>query len=232
VFFFKPNVCKRNGHGIIKFADGNVYEGNWKDNKLEGHGIIKKADGNVYERNWKDDKRDGHGIHKYADGSVYEGNWKDNKRDGFGIFKIADGDGEDVYEGNWKDDKRDGHGILKFASGIASGNVYEGNCLKDTMYYCWTVKNPDDWRIIHAMVERKSDRLRHPHAVVYNVKTKDVYDVSNKYREEPVRLPFLLWASMGNISDMKNWNWKDLNAMNLSTGIWTFHHLKDKGILD
>ena len=105
----------------------------------------------------------------------------------------------------------------------------DGTCLQDTMYYCWDLKrkgeNMNNWRIIHAIVERASDKLRHPHAVVYNVKTKEIYEVSNRFKNNPVILPFLIWSQMGNISNMKNWDIGQLNYKNSETMTWEFHHL-------
>ena len=43
-------------HGVLKFANGNIYEGNWKDGKYNGHGVCKFADGRVLDGQWKDDK--------------------------------------------------------------------------------------------------------------------------------------------------------------------------------
>ena len=106
----------------------------------------------------------------------------------------------------------------------------DGTCLQDTMYYCWDLKrkgeNMNNWRIIHAIVERASDKLRHPHAVVYNVKTKEIYEVSNRFKNKPMILPFLIWSQMGNISNMKNWDIGELNYKNSETMTWEFHHLK------
>ena len=105
----------------------------------------------------------------------------------------------------------------------------DGTCLQDTMYYCWDLKrkgeNMNNWRIIHAIVERSTDKLRHPHAVVYNVKTKEIYEVSNRFKNNPVILPFLIWSQMGNISNMKNWDIGQLNYKNSETMTWEFHHL-------
>ena len=105
----------------------------------------------------------------------------------------------------------------------------DGTCLQDTMYYCWDLKrkgeNMNNWRIIHAIVERASDKLRHPHAVVYNVKTKEIYEVSNMFKNKPMILPFLIWSQMGNISNMKNWDIGQLNYKNSETMTWEFHHL-------
>lgn len=106
----------------------------------------------------------------------------------------------------------------------------DGTCLQDTMYYCWDLKrrgeDMNDWRIIHALVERRHDKLRHPHAVVYNKKTQMVHEVSNRFKNNNVVMPFIVWMKAGNISHMKNWDITELNQANLNTGQWEFHHLR------
>ena len=67
------------------------------DNK-QGQFIIKYSNGDVYEGNWKDDFKHGYGKMTWADGAVYEGNYKEGVKHGYGKMTWADGD---VYEGNW-----------------------------------------------------------------------------------------------------------------------------------
>jgi hypothetical protein len=105
---------QREGRGKYVFADGTVYEGEWKAGKSEGRGICRFANGEVYEGEWKADKREGQGIFRYADGGVYEGEFKADKKEGRGIYRYASGD---VYEGEYKADKREGQGTFLFASG-------------------------------------------------------------------------------------------------------------------
>ena len=107
-----------NGVGVYKGADGNSYEGEFKDDKFHGHGVFKVADGDSYEGEYKDDKMHGHGVFKFTSGNSYEGEWKDDKYHGHGVFKWADGDS---YEGEYKDDNKHGHGVYKW-----DGNSYEG----------------------------------------------------------------------------------------------------------
>ena len=114
------------GRGIYRWADGDVYEGEWKAGNMEGRGIYRFADGDVYDGEFKADKREGRGIDRYASGSVYEGEWNADKMEGRGKYVFANGA---FYEGEFNADKREGHGIYRFAN----GNVYEGEFNADKM---------------------------------------------------------------------------------------------------
>ena len=116
---------KKNGQGIYRFSDGRVYEGEWKDDNRNGLGTMTWPNGVVYEGEWKDNKMNGQGKMTLADGSSLEGEWKDNKMNGQGKM-IAYGD---VYEGEWKDGKKNGQGIYRFSD----GRVYEGEWKDDKM---------------------------------------------------------------------------------------------------
>merc|ERR1740124_1882960 len=61
------------GTGKYSWADGGVYEGDWKDGKMHGKGKYSYANGGVYEGDWKDGKMHGKGKYSFANGDVYEG---------------------------------------------------------------------------------------------------------------------------------------------------------------
>jgi hypothetical protein len=65
------------GHGTYTYDDGNVYVGEYKDDKRSGHGTYTYASGNVYVGEYKDDKRNGHGTYTFASGRVEKGTFKD-----------------------------------------------------------------------------------------------------------------------------------------------------------
>ena len=44
-----------NGYGRVIYADGDMYEGEWKDDKAQGKGIYIHADGAKYEGEWVED---------------------------------------------------------------------------------------------------------------------------------------------------------------------------------
>ena len=127
-------------------ANGNVYEGDWKDDLLNDLPNVKVKfyeDGNIYEGEWKDGQRNGNGKEVFSNGNVYEGDFKDNLPNGKGKQIFANGnnyecdfkDGQrigkgkmiqangDIYEGDWKDDLPNGKGKMTFKD----GDVYEGD---------------------------------------------------------------------------------------------------------
>ena len=48
--------------GEYTYANGDKYDGEWKDNKKDGKGILSCANGDKYDGNWANDKRNGEGI--------------------------------------------------------------------------------------------------------------------------------------------------------------------------
>ena len=59
---------------------GDRYEGDFVEgNKRHGRGIYVWANGDRYEGEWRDGKRTGWGTHTSANGKVKEGEWKNDK---------------------------------------------------------------------------------------------------------------------------------------------------------
>eukprot|EP01034_Spumella_vulgaris_P027390 gene27390-34098_t len=106
---------KRHGRGTMKFAEGDVYCGDWVNGLVDGCGYDVVVNSGTYLGEFKAGKAHGHGKQKYSDGrTVLEGQ---------GVYTYA-GDGS-VYTGQFKDDQRHGRGELVYAD----GRVY--NCLWD-----------------------------------------------------------------------------------------------------
>ena len=66
------------GRGTYTYADGDQYEGDWKDDRRHGKGTVTYAavEGGAaekYEGDWSDGKMHGYGKYFYADGGAYEG---------------------------------------------------------------------------------------------------------------------------------------------------------------
>ena len=56
-----------NGRGRLIHADGDVYEGDWLNDKAHGKGIYIHRDGASYTGEWFEDKQHGYGTEKWID---------------------------------------------------------------------------------------------------------------------------------------------------------------------
>ena len=153
--FYDGDVNDRgvpDGKGFIRWANGNTYEGDFRNNSVTGYGVSHYADGTVYKGEMKDGQWNGYGecvfaestekylasykgewrmnsLHGkgrgvYRNGTVYEGIYTDNRLTGYGILHYADGG---VYEGELKDAQRSGRGKTTFRD----GSVYDGDWQND-----------------------------------------------------------------------------------------------------
>ena len=99
--FYEDKLKKNLGvrKEMTRYADGDIFEGYFKDYSVEGKGILKRSNGDVYEGKFKKDLIEGKGIFRYANGDLYEGEFKEGKKEGKEILKLAYGD---VHEGQGK----------------------------------------------------------------------------------------------------------------------------------
>ncbi|GET89504.1 hypothetical protein, conserved [Leishmania tarentolae] len=109
----------RHGMGLMRYYNGDVYEGEWRDNCRHGRGKLRKVDGEVYDGDWVFDQRHGNGKIMYPNGSLFKGSMECNQRNGEGIMRFANGD---EFFGTFKKDRIDGHGTMRYRN----GDVYEG----------------------------------------------------------------------------------------------------------
>lgn len=118
---------QRHGLGVYKYANGDVYEGQFKDGYMHGKGLYRFSDGDTYEGDFSDGVMHGKGIFKYSENESYEGDWVGGKKHGQGIYKYASGNS---YEGEYREGFM--HGIGRFQ--YARGAVYEGSFRQDKRY--------------------------------------------------------------------------------------------------
>jgi hypothetical protein len=90
------------GEGVQTLANGDRFEGSWKDDRKEGHGAYTAADGRTYVGEFKNDRFDGVGVMTDGKGDRYEGAWKAGRRNGQGTYTGADGT---RFTGLWVDDQ-------------------------------------------------------------------------------------------------------------------------------
>lgn len=63
----------------MRYSNGNVYQGEYKQNKRHGHGRYTYADGSYYEGEWFNHKKHGIGKEVSVNGIITEGEWKDGE---------------------------------------------------------------------------------------------------------------------------------------------------------
>ena len=117
--------------GVV-ISEQQSTEGCIKGNCENGKGTMKYANGSVYTGQWKDGKRNGKGTHKWPDGSSYTGQWKDNHINGEGTYKNKDGT---VYNGQWKDGKPDGQGTYTNINGVKFSGIWINDLLNGKGFY-------------------------------------------------------------------------------------------------
>ena len=116
---------QKHGHGTLTYADGGRYVGEWENNQRSGQGTNTWANGNEYQGEWQGSKQHGQGTFKYATGGSYVGQWANNMRDGHGVNTWSDGD---RYTGHWTKNKKHGQGVYEYAD----RGIYKGQWIDDT----------------------------------------------------------------------------------------------------
>ena len=96
----------RHGDGAAKYLDASRYSGAFRDDG-RFRGVLTFANGDVYEGDFKNHKRDGDGHQSYANGGDYRGQWRRGMRDGVGDYALRD---VEKYSGEWARDLRHGNG--------------------------------------------------------------------------------------------------------------------------
>lgn len=115
---------QREGRGTMRFANGEIYEGEWKEDKYEGRGIYRYPDGAVYDGEYVAGKKEGHGSYRFADGATYVGEYVAGKQEGCGKYRFANGN---MYEGNFKANTMDGRGVYRYADGTEYDGEFKAN---------------------------------------------------------------------------------------------------------
>eukprot|EP00939_MAST-03C_sp_MAST-3C-sp1_P003223 g3223.t1 len=101
-------------NSVMKFADGSVYEGHFKDGKINGRGVYRRVDGVILRGMFKNGLLHGEGSLVDPGGRTYTGTWRNGKLNGYGEMIEKDGDDnvQSVRKGRWADDCLDGYGEM------------------------------------------------------------------------------------------------------------------------
>ncbi|XP_037617894.1 alsin isoform X2 [Sebastes umbrosus] len=121
---------KPNGRGVLKWPDGRIYTGAFRNGLEDGFGefvapnkTLNKNDN--YQGHWKDGKMHGLGTYRYASGEVYDGSFQDSMRHGHGMLRSGklNTSSPSVFIGQWLQDKKTGYGVF---DDITKGEKYMG----------------------------------------------------------------------------------------------------------
>lgn len=150
---WKKNLC---GRSIKK--DGEIYEGDYDNDRMQGKGWIVKPSGVKYTGDFEKDLESGKGVEVLngkvlyegdfmnglrhgkgklflTDGNVYEGVFKENMFDGFGKYVWTDGT---VYVGQWKKNKFHGEGLHTWPDGRKYKGYYNENKRSGYGEFVWS----------------------------------------------------------------------------------------------
>ena len=109
---------------MIKFADGEIYEGGWNlKNQRNGYGISINKEGNVFKGLWENDSFGKYGAFIENNGNYYIGELENGKAKGNGEMFINN---KMKYKGEFFDDLPSGKGILE---NYKDNSIYIGNVI-------------------------------------------------------------------------------------------------------
>lgn len=115
--------------GRWEYIGGNIYVGEWLNNKRHGRGTMTQPDGYQYVGQWKDDKPHGQGRLTLGNGVKYEGEFSNAAYNGKGTLILPDGS---RYVGEWQQWEKNGRGIMYKPDGTieASGLWVNGRVVQ------------------------------------------------------------------------------------------------------
>lgn len=112
--------------------NGDVYEGDFKDDRMGGYGLYTFSHEGRYEGQWSNAVYEGVGTETFARGSTYNGEYSGGMRNGWGVCRYYNGD---YYEGNWKRGLREGRGMQQvLTKWMMCANYFSGSTWQ---FSCW-----------------------------------------------------------------------------------------------
>ena len=77
--------------GMMTFANGSVYDGNYENDTMNGNGTFTWSSGATYTGSFENEMKSGKGIMTFASGDVYTGDFAMDMRNGNGHYQWANG---------------------------------------------------------------------------------------------------------------------------------------------
>eukprot|EP00048_Salpingoeca_helianthica_P022324 m.17623 g.17623 ORF g.17623 m.17623 type:complete len:157 (-) comp7173_c0_seq2:361-831(-) len=147
----------------VQYPDGDKYKGQWSvgDYKKNGMGVIHFADQTVFAGQFEDGLFNGLGVLTLPDKSKYEGQFKAGKFNGLGVFTKSDGV---KYEGEFAEGKINGNGKFTFPNGTSGkprqeGTFQDKQCVKRSAQAS-VVKSAQETREEAFKIAKKAAELK------------------------------------------------------------------------
>ena len=118
-----------NCFGLYRLSNGDIYIGEWRDDKKHGQGTLTYVAGAKYVGGWKENNWHGQGSLTLSDGDKYVGMFKGGQFHGQGSLSILDGGDfadREEYVGAFKDDEFNGQGTYTVYSNDNIKSVKSG----------------------------------------------------------------------------------------------------------
>ena len=149
---------RKNGYGIERYRNGNIYVGDFNKGKVAGRGMLLALDKGipnvenavVYVGNWVDGKKEGKGVCYDSSGKVvYKGSFSNDKpltssttrtEQNFSTIEM----GEELYVGETIGKRPNGYGLKLCKNGAIVFGVFKNGAIRGV---CMTLFSPDNWEV-------------------------------------------------------------------------------------
>lgn len=120
------------GYGVYTWSNGDQYEGEFWEGRMNGQGMKKMRNGDVYDGEWVDGRADGYGVKTFgnehgganANGCVaHMGFYRKDERHGRGLMVWVNGD---EYDGDFVDGNPCGFGVYTYSNLNGDTNAIHG----------------------------------------------------------------------------------------------------------
>lgn len=138
----------KHGLGRESYANGDVYQGPWKQGVPDGFGRYVWRNGNEYLGNWRNGTMSGKGVLTCAGGDTFDGQWLDGLAHGHGTYTWKSGD---KYVGQWSRGLKDGKGVF-YPAGSRPQDVFRNG---------HSASAKEDTKSPHED-QRRKDRIKRP----------------------------------------------------------------------
>jgi hypothetical protein len=122
----------RHGTGKNIYADGDIYEGFWRDGMRHHKGRMRFKEGDEFIGFFKFNMMNGYGSWSYVGGGSFSGYFKNDRRHGIGRFSSSE---DTIFEGNYLHGKKHGKGKTTYSNGTILEGEWVMGKLEGTATY-------------------------------------------------------------------------------------------------